>query len=278
MDNSTLRQFLSQENIDKLKSMVIDFAPKVISALLILVIGWWLIKFVNRMVKRFFKMKDHDETLERFVADLINWGLKIILIVTVVMQLGVASSSLVAMLGAAGLAIGLALQGSLSNFAGGVLILLFKPYKIGDVIEAQGNTGTVKEISIFTTKLVTLSNELVVIPNGKLSNDTIKNFNAEEKRRNVLVFGISYDSDLKKAKEVLLELINSNDLVYKDPLPEVMVSALSASSVDLSLRFWSKTEDYWKLRFWATEEGKLTLEDNAISIPFPHIQLVQKEK
>lgn len=271
-----MNELLSEKGIEKLTNMLLDYAPKLVSAFLILIIGWWIVKFVNRLVKRFFKAKDYDETLERFVGDLINWGLKLVLLVTVVMQLGVASSSLVAMLGAAGLAIGLALQGSLSNFAGGVLILVFKPFKIGDFIEAQGQMGSVKEITIFTTKLLTPGNELVVIPNGKLSNDTVKNYTAEATRKNVVPFGISYDSDIKKSKEVLLSIANSNDAVLKEPAAEVMVTNLGDSSVDLSLRFWTKTEDYWSTRVWVLEEAKVQLESNGISIPYPHVQVVKE--
>ncbi len=275
MENEMLSNLLSEKNIEKVTSLIVDFTPKIISAVLLLILGWWLIKFINRIVKRFFKKSDYDETLERFVADLINWGLKIVLFTTVVMQLGVASSSLVAMLGAAGLAIGLALQGSLSNFAGGVLILMFKPYKIGDLIEAQGQMGTVKEISIFTTKLLTGGNQQVVIPNGKLSNDTIKNYSAEDTRKDILTFGISYDSDIKKAKEVLLKIVNEHELTLREPAPEVFVANLGDSSVDLSLRFWAKTEDFWALHFYVLETAKEQLEAAGISIPYPHIQVVK---
>ncbi len=275
MNKGILDNLVSEKNIEKIIDLILNLTPKIISAILLLILGWWLIKFINRLVKSFFKKSDYDETLERFVADLINWGLKLVLFTTVIMQLGVASSSLVAMLGAAGLAIGLALQGSLSNFAGGVLILLFKPYKIGDLVEAQGQMGTVKEISIFTTKLLTSGNQLVVIPNGKLSNDTIKNYSAEDTRKDILTFGISYDSDIKKAKEILLAIANEHELTLKDPAPEVYVANLGDSSVDLSLRFWAKTEDFWAVHFYVIEEAKGRLESNDISIPYPHVQMVQ---
>ncbi len=272
---NNLKEFFSEEGIEKIANVLFDYTPKLISAILILIVGWWIVKFVNKLVKRFFLQSDYDETLERFVGDLINWGLKIVLIITVVMQLGVASSSLVAMLGAAGLAIGLALQGSLSNFAGGVLILLFKPFKIGDLIEAQGQMGTVKEISIFTTKLNTSGNQLVVIPNGKLSNDTILNYSAEATRKDVLTFGVSYDSDIKKAKEILLKVANEHALTLKDPAPEVYVANLGDSSVDLSLRFWANTEDFWQVHFFVLEEAKIRLENNGVSIPYPHVRVMK---
>lgn len=260
---------IPQEYVNALKEILWTYVPKVISAALIFIIGWWLIKMINRLVKKYFDSANYDETLERFVEDIINWGLKIALFVTVVTQLGVQSSSLIAMLGAAGLAIGLALQGSLANFAGGVLILAFKPFKIGDFIEAQGEMGTVKEISIFTTKLLTSGNQLAILPNAKLSNDTIKNFNAEPIRKNVMTIGISYDSDIKLAKDILLKLIEEQELILDEPSPQVVVANLGDSSVDLSLRFWAKNEDYWAINFYTLEEAKTRLEAQGISIPFP---------
>lgn len=260
---------ISEENFDQAIDWAWSFVPKIIAATIIFFIGWWVIKFVNKMVKKFFDKKDYDQTLERFIADLINWGLKIMLIVLVITQLGVQTSSLIAILGAAGLAIGLALQGSLSNFAGGVLILAFKPFKIGDFIEAQGQTGTVRDIAIFYTKLETPFKQEIIIPNAKLSNDNIKNYNAYPIRRNFMTIGISYDSNIKLAKEILMNLVQEQDKVLKDPAPEVVVAALNDSSVDLSLRFSAKNEDYWAVNFYTLEEAKSRLEAQGISIPFP---------
>jgi len=260
---------ISDEILLKIKDWFWGFTPKIISAILILVIGWWLIKMVNRLVKRYFKKSDYDETLENFTEDLINWGLKIGLFITVVTQLGVQSSSLIAMLGAAGLAIGLALQGSLANFAGGVLILAFRPFKNGDFVEIQGILGTVKEISIFTTKILTSGNELAILPNAKVSNGTIRNFSSEPTRKNFIDFGISYDSDIKLAKEILMNLILEQELVLKTPEPQVVVTTLGDSAVTLSLRYWAKNEDHWSVNFYTIEEAKSRLESQGISIPFP---------
>jgi len=240
---------INKESIDKIVILILGYVPKLVSATLILIIGLWLIKIVNKWVQKFFIKKDYDETLEGFLSELINWTLKIVLFVLVITQLGVQSSSLLAILGAAGLAVGLALQGSLANFAGGVLILLFKPFKMGDFIEAQGVMGTVKGISIFTTKLLTIGNQEAIIPNGKLSNDLIKNYSAEPTRKNFMTVGISYNSDIKKAKEILLEIVNQSELTLKEPAPEVVVANLGDSSVDLSLRFWATNENYWDLNF-----------------------------
>jgi len=270
---------LTKENWDQFVTWVWDFLPGLISAVIIFFVGIWIINIFSRGLRKFFQKKDYDETLERFLYDLINIGLKILLIVLVVTQLGVQTSSLVAILGAAGLAIGLALQGSLSNFAGGVLILFFKPFKIGDFIEAQGVSGTVKEISIFTTKLNTFGNQLAVIPNGKISNGNIINYSSEDRRRGKIEIGISYDSNIKEAKEIILDLINGQEKVIKDPAPEIYVSELGDSAVTLSLRFWALNEDFWAVHFYTLEEAKKRLESNGISIPFPQsdVHLYTKE-
>lgn len=257
--------------IEKYGQKLIDFLPSLIGSVLMLLIGLWLIKIINRFVKKFFDKTEYDPTLENFIASLIRWGLKIVLFVLVVTQLGVESASLVAIIGAAGLAIGLALQGSLSNFAGGVLILLLKPFKVGDFISAQGVDGTVKEISIFNTKLNTVGNQLAIIPNGKLSNDNIINFTGEGIRHENLSFGIGYDDDIKQAKDILLNLVSEQENVLKieDRMPMVAVAELGDSSVNLTVRYWAKNEDFWNLRWVVLEEGKARLEAAGISIPFP---------
>jgi len=270
---------LTKENWEAFVTWVWDFIPGLISAIVILFIGIWVINFLSRMLRKFFKKKDYDETLEKFLYDLINMGLKVLLVVLVITQLGVKTSSLVAILGAAGLAVGLALQGALANFAGGVLILFFKPFKIGDFIEAQGISGTVKEISIFTTKINTFGNQLAIVPNGKLSNENIVNYSIEGKRRDKIEIGISYDSNIKEAKEIILNIINSQEKVLQDPAPEIFVSELGDSAVTLSLRYWALNEDFWAIHFFTMEESKMQLEANGISIPFPQqdIHLYKKE-
>lgn len=257
--------------IEKYGQKLIDFLPNVIGALLMLLIGLWLIKIINRFIRKFFDKKEYDPTLENFIASLISWGLKIVLFVLVITQLGVESASLVAIIGAAGLAVGLALQGSLANFAGGVLILLIKPFRVGDFISAQGVDGTVKEISIFNTKLTTFGNQLAIIPNGKLSNDNIINYTEEGVRRENLTFGIGYSDDIKLAKEILLNLVTEQETVLKieDKMPMVAVAELGESSVNFTLRYWAKNDDFWNLRWYILEEGKARLEAAGISIPFP---------
>jgi small conductance mechanosensitive channel len=265
-----------QAHIDNAIAWLWSALPNLILAVLIFFIGLWFIRLINRMVRKFFDKKDYDESLETFLQSLINIGLKIMLFVLVITQLGVQSSSLVAIIGAAGLAIGLALQGSLSNFAGGVLILLFKPFKIGDFISAQGLEGTVLEISIFTTKLSTFGNQVAIIPNGQLSNNNIINYNAQETRRDKINIGIGYGSDLKKAKDILLKICAENANILKDPAPVVYVDELADSAVNLTLRFWANNSVFWDAHFYVMEEAKLRFDAEGIEIPFP--QVVQYNK
>ncbi len=258
-----------QEHIDNAIAWVWTALPNLIMAIIILVLGLWVLRFINRMVRRFFAKKDYDPTLETFLQSFISAGLKIVLFVLVVTQMGVQSSSLVAIVGAAGLAIGLALQGSLSNFAGGVLILLFKPFKVGDFISAQGVDGTVKEITIFTTKLNTFGNQVAILPNGQLSNNNIINYNAEKIRRDKIDVGIGYGSNIKKGKDILLQICAENENILKEPVPEVYVGALADSSVNLTLRFWANNENFWAAHFYVLEELKNRFDAADIEIPFP---------
>lgn len=255
--------------VEQVITSLVGILPKIISAVLILVIGMWAVRFLNRMVRNFFLKKDYDPTLESFLQSFISISLKAILFVLVITQLGVQSSSLVAIVGAAGLAVGLALQGSLANFAGGVLILIFKPFKVGDFITAQGVDGTVKEITIFTTKLNTFGNQIAIVPNGQLSNNNIINYNSQENRRDKIVVGIGYSSDIKKAKEILLQICRSCPDILKEPAPEVFVENLGDSSVDLQLRFWARNEHFWPAHFAVLEELKYKFDAEGIEIPFP---------
>ena len=255
--------------LEEAYAMALDMLPSLLKAGLIFIIGLWVVRFINRMVHRFFERKDYDLTLESFLQSFINISLKGILFVLVITQLGVKSSSLVAVVGAAGLAIGLALQGSLANFAGGVLILIFKPFKVGDWIEAQGVSGTVKDISIFTTKINTFGNQAAIIPNGNLSNHTIVNYNIEETSRDKITVGISYDSNIKDAKDILLRICALHEGILKDPEPVVYVGNLADSAVELSLRFWAKNEDFWDAHFHVMETLKIEFDAAGIEIPFP---------
>jgi small conductance mechanosensitive channel len=263
--------------IDKAIDFATDYGPKIIGAIILYIIGSFIIKKLVGVLRKVMMKKDYDEALQKFLMNLVSWALKIFLIITVIGILGVPTASFAAVIAAAGLAIGLALQGSLANFAGGVLLIIFKPFKIGDLIEAQGITGVVKEIEIFTTKLTTPDNKLAIIPNGAMGNGNIVNYTAEGKIRVDTMVGIGYGEDMKKAKEVLLEVLTSNPMVLKDPAPSVNVANLGESSVDLAVRPFCKPEDYWDV-FFATVEGtKVALDKANIEIPYPHAVEIQKE-
>ena len=260
------------ENIDTEKwlQLALDYGLKILGAILIWIIGSWIIKKILKTTKKLMYKRDYDESLQKFLLNLLGWILKIILIVVLLGTIGVETTSFAAILAAAGLAIGLALQGSLGNFAGGVLLMIFKPIKIGDLIEAQGEIGVVKEIEIFTTKLTGLSNKEIIIPNGSLSNGNIINYTTEGTRRVDLVIGVGYDSDIKKTKEVLMNVLTSHPKVLKEPAPSVNVMELADSSINFAVRPWSTADDYWAVYFGITENIKEALDAAGIEIPYPH--------
>ncbi len=265
-----------EKYLEKAEALFVDYAPKIVTALAILIIGLFVIGLLIKMSKKIMKKAGVDLTLQKFLGNLLGWALKILLIVTVISQLGVETTSFAAILAAAGLAIGLALQGSLANFAGGVLIMIFKPFKLGDLVEAQGEIGVVKEIEIFTTKLTGLSNKEIIIPNGSLSNGNIVNYTTEGTRRVDLVIGVSYDADIKQTKNVLMEVLTSNPKVLKEPAPTVNVSELADSSVNFAVRPWSSTADYWEVYFETIENVKEALDTANIDIPYPHQVHIKK--
>ena len=250
-------------------NVLIDYSPKLISAFLILFIGLYAIRLINRIIRKIMVKRNLDPTLRNFLADILLCALRILLFVTFISKLGIETSSFVAILGAMGLAVGLSLQGSLSNFAGGMLIIVFKPFKVGDTIEAQGVVATVLEIQIFVTKMLTGNNQTVFVPNGALSNGTIINYSMQGERRADLTFSISYDSDIKKAKDILLEVLHKNPKVLENPAPEVFVKNLSASSVDFAVRPWAKNANYGAVFSETLENCKAALDEAGISVqPF----------
>ncbi|MCJ1884998.1 mechanosensitive ion channel [Pseudomonas sp. LA21] len=249
--------------------VVLAYSGQIVLALLTLLIGWWLINTLTTRVGGLLATRHVDRTLRGFVGSLVNIILKVLLLVSVASMIGIQTTSFVAAIGAAGLAIGLALQGSLSNFAGGVLILLFRPFKVGDTIEAQGVTGTVDTILIFHTVLRTGDNKRVIVPNGALSNGTITNYSAEPTRKVVFDVGVDYEADLKRAQSVLLELAD-DPRVLRDPAPVAVVSTLGESAITLSLRVWVKNADYWDVMFLFNETARDALGKHGIGIPFPH--------
>jgi small conductance mechanosensitive channel len=277
MIEQTIKNY--EEHVKELINLLWEIFPNIVSALVLGFVGWWVIKLINIGVAKFFERKDYDRTLETFLEDFINNGLKVLLFVMVITQVGVETSSLIAMLGAAGLALGLALQGSLSNFAGGILILIFKPFKVGDFISAQGSEGTVKQITVFNTKLVTFGNQEVIIPNGNLSNDKITNYSSEGVRRENLVIGISYSSSIQKAKDLILELCAAEENIMTEEGKEAMVvvTELADSSVNLSVRYWTTSETFWPTKFKMIENIKAAFDREGIEIPFPHRVMVTQK-
>ncbi|WP_421682259.1 mechanosensitive ion channel [Stutzerimonas urumqiensis] len=248
--------------------LVMQYGAQIALALLTLVVGWWLINRLTGKVGALLQRRQVDPTLHGFVGSLAAIALKAMLLISVASMAGVETASFIAMIGAAGLAVGLALQGSLSNFAGGVLILLFRPFRVGDWIEAQGVSGSVAGIQIFHTTLKTGDNKTVIVPNGSLSNGIITNYSREATRRADINIGIDYGSDIKRAREVLLGLAQ-DARVLRDPEPAVFVTALADSTVNLSLRVWVATGDFWPVTFEFTELAKERLTAAGIEIPFP---------
>lgn len=249
--------------------VLIDYSPKLISAFLILFVGLYIIRVINRLIRKIMIKRELDPTLTKFLADILLWVLRVLLFVTFISKLGIETSSFVAILGAMGLAVGLSLQGSLSNFAGGMLIILFKPFKVGDTIEAQGSIGTVHEIQIFVTKLINANNQTIFIPNGSLSNGIITNYSMQGFRKADLTISISYDTDIKKAKDIITEVLKNNPKVLKTPAAEVSVKNLTDSSIQLAVRPWANNEDFWGVYSDTLEGCKLAFDAAGIVIqPF----------
>ncbi|MDA1076692.1 MAG: mechanosensitive ion channel [Proteobacteria bacterium] len=258
-----------QGYIDSGVTMAMSYGPQLILAIVVLVIGLWIINRITGLAGRAMERTRTEATLSRFLTSLISIGLKALLLISVASMIGIETTSFIAILGAAGLAVGLALQGSLANFAGGVLVLMFRPFKVGDFVEAQGISGVVSSIQIFHTIIKTGDNKVIVVPNGALSNGIITNYSREETRRVDFVFGIGYGDDIAKAKAILERLVSEDERSLKDPAPLVVVSALADSSVNFTVRVWVKSDDYWATYFAITEAVKLAFDAQGISIPFP---------
>jgi small conductance mechanosensitive channel len=244
---------------------LIEYSPKIISALIILFIGLYAIRIINRLIRKIMVKRELDPTLSKFLADILLWILRVLLFVTFIDKLGIGTSSFVAILGAMGLAVGLSLQGSLSNFAGGMLIILFKPFKVGHTIEAQGVLATVAEIQIFVTKLITANNQIIFIPNGTLSNGTIINYSMQDTRRADLTISVSYDTDLKKTKEIITSVLKNNPKILATPAAEVIVKNLTDNSIQLAVRPWTKSEDYGSVLSDTLENCKIAFDEAGIN-------------
>ncbi len=262
---------------------LLSFLVQVVVAIIVLLIGSRIIKFLLKLIRKSLDRSKVEAGVVTFLCSLVKYSLYFVLVMIILAQFGVTTSSVVAVLGSAGLTLGLALQGSLSNFAGGVLILLLKPFVVGDYIidGATGQEGTVSSITIFYTKLLTVDNRMILIPNGTLSNSSITNVTHMEKRRIDLLIGVSYEANLAKTKQVLLDVVKSEDKILPGEPVDVYVSELADSSVQMGVRAWVKTEDYWPIRWKMTEDIKNALDANGISIPYPQMDVtvaMQKEE
>lgn len=257
------------EHLEKIYDLAIVYGLKLILALVTLVIGLWIIKILHNVIRRKMEKSNMDLTLRSFLLPIVSVLLKVLLIISVISMLGVEMTAFVAVLAAAGFAIGMALSGSLQNFAGGIMLVTFKPFRVGDFIGAQGHMGTVKEIQIFNTILKTPDNKTIIIPNGGLSTGSMTNFSLEPRRRVDFTFGIGYGDDIDKARNVLRGLIDADERILKDPEPVIVVSALGDSSVDFTVRVWAEAANYWAIFFDMNENVKKAFDENDISIPFP---------
>ncbi len=262
-----------QNLIEKAYEVLLIYGPKIVLAIIVLLIGLWVINRFTKVTRKVMTKQNVNVSLIGFISSLTNVGLKVLLLVSVAGMIGIQTTSFIAILGAAGLAIGLALQGTLANFAGGVMILIFKPYKVGDLIKAQGHLGVVKEIHIFVTIMLSPESKTIIIPNGSISNGDITNYTTEGKIRVDMIFGISYQSNIKQAKDILLGIMNNHPDVLKDPAPFVGVSELADSSVNLAVRPHTVPGNYWKVYFDIYEQGKIALDEGGITIPFPQMDV-----
>jgi len=252
---------------------VIPWGINIGLALAIYIVGRWVAKILLNVVDKMLNKAGMDPMLVKFVHSILNALLLLIIIIASLDQLGVDTTSFIALIGAAGLAVGLALQGSLQNFAAGVLLIIFRPFKVGDFVEAAGTAGVIEVIGIFTTTMKTGDNREIIIPNGAIYNGTITNYSARDTRRIDMVFGIGYDDDIRKAKEIMQDILDADERVMKDPAPLIAVAELADSSVNFNVRPWVASGDYWAVKFDLTEKIKLAFDDAGVSIPYPQMDV-----
>ncbi len=263
--NSLLQQFL-------------DYSPTLLLALLTLLIGLWLIRLIIRSLDRLLQQKEVDETLRPFLNKLTNVLLKVLLFISIAAMVGIETTSFIAIIGAAGLAVGLALQGSLSNFASGVLLLTLRPFEVGDFITVNGYSGTVQEIQVFYTILKTPQNDRITLPNSAVSSNTVTNYTAEPVKRLDLRVGIGYDDDIDQARKVIQSVLDNESRIHKEPAPAILVETLGDNSVNFVIRVWTDTAEVWNLKFTLTEAVKKALDEADINIPYPQRDIHIKEQ
>lgn len=251
----------------------ISAGSKILLAIVVFIVGRWIVRRLNKLLARILERRHVEASLSTFVKSLVSITLTLLLIIIVIGVLGIETSSFIALFASAGVAIGMALSGTLQNFAGGVMILLFKPFKVGDTIEAQGQSGTVREIQIFNTILATPDNKIIIIPNGGLSTGMMKNFSKEATRRVDWEFGIAYGDDYTKAKKVIARLLDADSRVLKDPAYFIALTSLGASSVNIVVRAWVNSGDYWGVYFDMNEKVYKTFAEEDLNIPFPQMDV-----
>ena len=256
-------------DVDYIQSLIVQYGLNIVWAILIVLAGWWLAGLLSKLLKNNLTRAEIDPGLIGFLGSIAYWGIFLFAILGALARVGVQTTSIIAVLGAASLAVGLALQGSLANFAAGVLILLFRPYRIDDLVEVAGAAGIVKEIQIFNTVLETPDQKIVIVPNAQATGGNIINYTTKGTRRVDMVFGIGYNDDVLKAKQLLEQIITADERVFKEPAPVVAVLELADSSVNFAVRPFVKVEDYWPVLFDTTEKVKLIFDKEGISIPFP---------
>ena len=263
--------------IDKITSFLVTAGGKIIAALLLLIVGHLLIKWVTKLISKSKIGKHTDITIKKFMDNFVKVALYVVLIISVIAILGIPMASIVAVLGSAGLAIGLALQGALSNIAGGIMLILFKPFTIGDYVDAAGCSGTVDNIGLFYTVIKTVDNKRITIPNSNITGANVTNYSCEDQRRVDIAFTVAYGTDIAKAKKVILDVVNSNELALKDPEPFIRISNHLDSSIEITTRTWCNSADYWTVFFDITEGVNKAFAENNIEIPFPQMDVHVKQ-
>jgi small conductance mechanosensitive channel len=271
--NETLREIFSKVYLDEIILKIIEiislFGLKFILAIALLIVSKFAIRFVRNLIRKVFESRHVDAAITSFICSLTNGALWIFVIIIALSQLGIQTTSFIAVLGAAGLAIGLALQGSLSNFAAGFLIILFRPFKVGDLVDVGGILGIINCINMFTTEMVSPDNRRIIIPNSQVMNGVIINITSEKTRRVDFSFSVAHNADIVQVKNIIHEIVDKHELIHKEPNPYIIVSALTNNSIDLTVRVWCNTENYWTVNFEVIEQVKIAFNNNNIGMPFP---------
>lgn len=270
-------QLLSKDILQKAIDYIVNFSVNITVALLVLIIGFWIAKRIKYGLKKFFEQRDFDPSIKAFFTDFSVWTFRILVVITALTRLGIEMTSFLALLGAAGFAIGMAFSGALGNFAAGIILLILRQYRVGDFVNAGGETGRVTEIQLFNTVMLTIDNKTIIIPNGEVIKTSITNYTKQHIRRVDFDFGLTYGHDYTEAKKVILEIIQRNELILKEPEPFVGLKNLGASSVDITCRVWTDTENYWTVYFFLTETLYKELPERGFPFPFPQLDVHLKQ-